>query len=98
MGRERAPTEGFDMSRRVTRRDFIKAGAGGASFWIAGRQIGFGDATLPNEKLNIACVGVGGRGRASVDGCRSEAIVALCDVDRKTLEKAAADYPGAKLY
>ena len=35
----------------------------------------------PNEKLNIAVIGVGGRGRANVDAVASQNIVALCDVD-----------------
>jgi predicted dehydrogenase len=49
-----------------------------------------------NEKLNIAAVGVGGRGAADINGCTSENIVALCDVDSaqagptfKRFEKAA---------
>src|SRR5262245_20437686 len=86
------------MARQVTRRDFLKTGAATTGFWIAGRQLGLGVSKSPNAKLNVACIGVGGRGRASVDGCKGENIVALCDVDRKTLEKTAADYPGAKLY
>jgi predicted dehydrogenase len=83
----------------ISRRDFLKtAPAAGAGFWIAGRQTGFGQDKSPNAKLNVACIGVGGRGRASVDGCRNETIVALCDVDRRQLDKAARAYPGAKVY
>ncbi|MGA3100196.1 MAG: Gfo/Idh/MocA family oxidoreductase, partial [Bryobacteraceae bacterium] len=36
-----------------------------------------------NEKLNIAGVGVGGRGADDLHGCASENIVALCDVDSR---------------
>jgi predicted dehydrogenase len=36
-----------------------------------------------NEKLNIAGVGVGGRGADDLRGCASENIVALCDVDSR---------------
>ena len=36
-----------------------------------------------NEKLNIAGVGVGGRGADDLRGCSSENIVALCDVDSR---------------
>src|SRR5207247_7151093 len=42
--------------------------------------------------------GVGGRGHASVEGSKGETIVALCDVDRNTLEKAAKEFPAARLY
>ncbi len=35
----------------------------------------------PNEKLNIAAIGAGGKGESDINGCASENIVALCDVD-----------------
>lgn len=37
----------------------------------------------PNELLNIAAVGCGGKGREDVMSCRKENIVALCDVSPK---------------
>jgi predicted dehydrogenase len=36
-----------------------------------------------NEKLNLAAVGVGGRGAQNLRGCTSENLVALCDVDSR---------------
>ncbi len=54
-----------------------------------------------NEKLNLAGIGVGGRGAQDLSGCASENVVALCDVDSrqsgptfKRFEKATtyADY------
>jgi predicted dehydrogenase len=86
------------MARHVSRREFLKTAGAGAGFWIAGRGPGFGQEKSPNAKLNVGAIGVGGRGRASVDGCRGENIVALCDVDERTLAKAAKDYPHARLY
>ncbi len=51
----------------------------------------------PNEKLNIAGVGVGIRGPAILAGAAaSENIVALCDVDQS--RKGFAQYPNAKKY
>lgn len=47
----------------------------------------------PNEKLNIAGIGVGGMGRGDVMGCTSENIVALCDVDERG---TAASAPGRR--
>jgi len=44
----------------------------------------------PNEKLNIASIGVGGQGQSDVFGCRRENIVALCDVDAKQASRAFA--------
>lgn len=52
----------------------------------------------PNETLNIAAVGVGGKGRSDVDTCNSENIVALCDVDWNSAAGAFKRYPNAKKY
>jgi hypothetical protein len=44
----------------------------------------------PNEKLNIASIGAGGKAASDIHGCApTENIVALCDVDDK---QAAAIY------
>src|SRR5438067_12606371 len=43
----------------------------------------------PNEKLNIASIGAGGKASSDIDGCKAENIVGLCDVDD---ERAAAKY------
>ncbi len=43
-----------------------------------------------NEKLNIAVIGVGGRGASNLGGVSSENIVALCDVFEPALEQAGA--------
>lgn len=39
--------------------------------------------TPPSEKLNIACVGVGGKGFDDVRNIRAENVVAICNVDTK---------------
>ncbi len=49
-----------------------------------------------NSKLNIAIIGAGGRGRASIAGCAGENIVALCDVNEVNLESAAKLHPKAR--
>ncbi|HEY3322925.1 MAG TPA: Gfo/Idh/MocA family oxidoreductase [Planctomycetota bacterium] len=52
-----------------------------------------------NEKVNVACVGVGGQGTVNRNELAPlSSIVALCDVDQGTLEKAAKNHPGAKLW
>lgn len=55
-------------------------------------------AESPNEKLNIAAIGVRGRGAANLEGVSSENIVALCDVDANNLADAAKAFPNAKQY
>src|SRR5688500_2683787 len=52
----------------------------------------------PNDRLNIAIVGVGGRGAKNLEGVLSENIVALCDVDAITLGKAAERHPKARTH
>ncbi|GMW03059.1 MAG: dehydrogenase [Candidatus Hydrogenedentota bacterium] len=52
----------------------------------------------PNEKLNIAGIGIGGMGRNNIAACKEENIVALCDVDQVRAEPIYALYPGAKQY
>ena len=53
-----------------------------------------------NEKINIACIGVGGKGdsdSSDVARCGGN-IVAICDVDADTLAKKGKQFPNAKRY
>ena len=52
----------------------------------------------PNEKLNIAGIGAGGKGKADITGCESENIVALCDVDLNQAAEMSARFPKAVVY
>ena len=49
-----------------------------------------------DEKLNIALIGVGGRGGDNLRGVASENIVALCDVFEPAVDRAAVNYPHAR--
>lgn len=49
-----------------------------------------------NDKLNIACIGVGGRGGSNLQSVSSETIVALCDVYDSAVENAAKSHPKAR--
>ena len=49
-----------------------------------------------NEKLNVACIGVGGRGAANLHDVASENIVALCDVYGPAVDRQAREYPRAR--
>jgi predicted dehydrogenase len=55
-------------------------------------------ANAPSNKLNVALIGVGGRGRAHQGPISSENVVALCDVDENNLAKAAEKFPKARHY
>lgn len=51
-----------------------------------------------NNTLNIAVVGVGGRGGSSLKGCSGENIVALCDVSEEMAAGAFNKYPNARRF
>jgi predicted dehydrogenase len=52
----------------------------------------------PNNRLNIAVIGVGGRGEASWTQVPMESIVAMCDVDDRRSAKGFEACPQAKRY
>ena len=52
----------------------------------------------PNEKLNIAIVGCGGRGGSNLGDVSGENIVALCDVNERNLDSAAKRFPQARKF
>lgn len=52
----------------------------------------------PNEKLNIAAIGAGGKGHSDITGCATENIVAFADPDWKTAAKTFSEFPNAKQY
>jgi len=52
----------------------------------------------PNEKLNIAAIGAGGKASSDIDGCSTENIVALCDVDEKQAERKFKQFESTPKY
>lgn len=51
------------------------------------------------EPVNIACIGVGGKGWSDMQECSvGNNIVALCDIDAERLGKASEAFPKAKRY
>ena len=87
-------------NEEISRRGFLKGTTGSlAAFTIVPSFVLGGKAgAAPSDKLNIAIIGTGGRGGASVGGCGGENLVALCDVDTRRMAKACREYPRAKTY
>lgn len=52
----------------------------------------------PSSKLNIALIGVWGRGKAHREPLLKENVIAICDVDENHLADAATVFPEAKRY
>jgi predicted dehydrogenase len=78
----------------ITRRDFVGGAVAGVGV-LAGAPALLRGKNL-NNKLNIAMIGAGGRGLANLEGVASENIVALCDVNVPSMDKAVVKYPQAK--
>jgi predicted dehydrogenase len=85
----------------ASRRDFLRASAITAAATIAFPHIVSAQVRGANDKIRVACIGVGGKGDSDVDQVASRPgaeIVALCDVDENTLNRKAQKHPKAKLY
>lgn len=88
---ERSPAMNSSL---VSRRSFLKTASLASAAITAMPAIMRGQAKQsPNNKLNIACCGVGGRGKAAVDGLKHENFVAFCDVDDERAAKTYEEYP-----
>ena len=86
------------MKNKIDRRTFLKQSASiGAGLTIVKSGV-LKAGQSPNGKLNIAVIGVGGRGGANLGGVKGENIVALCDINSNNLAAAAKQYPQAKTY
>ncbi len=88
--------------KRINRREMLKASTvigAGALFLSSGILT---KGASPNEKLNVACIGLGAQGNFQVSNLgkmKDEVnMVALCDVDDLRAGKAYENYPGAKKF
>jgi predicted dehydrogenase len=80
-----------------TRRTFIPQAA--AAFTVLPRHVlGGRGYTPPSDKLNLGTVGVGGIGKSYINGCRSENIAAIADVDDTLAAPVCAQFPKAASY
>jgi predicted dehydrogenase len=77
--------------KKTSRRSFLKTAAivgsavGSTGFFVS--EGNAQDSNSPNQRLNVACVGIGGKGDSdSNNAARYGKIVAICDVDRGRLD------------
>ena len=75
------------MALVTNRRTFLQSSAAaGVGFWVTG-GLHAAESKSPNEKIQVGCVGVGGKGDSDVtNASKFGKIYALCDVDAATLE------------
>lgn len=86
------------MQRKLTRRTFLRNAAWAGSSLVILSNSRLVRGTSANSKLNIAGIGIGGRGAADIEGVASENLVALCDVDEAHAARTFEQHPGAKRY
>ena len=86
------------MSRLTNRRSFLKASALAGAGLVVLRSGILKAGESPSGKLNVAVIGVSGRGGSNLGDVAGENIVALCDLNSKHLEEAAKRFPKAQKY
>ncbi len=87
------------MKHAISRRRMLQTSAAITSGVWLGTTSRSRAADSPNEKLRIACIGIGGQGRYSLDRVdKPENIVALCDVDEQRAGNAYEKHPHAKRF
>ena len=87
------------MTRKNSRRDFLRDSTlAGVGFWVAGASTG-ANAKGPNDKINFAGVGIGGKGHSDImQAANLGPVVAICDIDDNFLGKKADKFAQAKKY
>jgi predicted dehydrogenase len=88
--------------KNSSRRNFIRTGAiAAAGVMIVPRHVLGRGFVAPSDKLNIAGIGVGGKGESDLAEFAKSPnanIVALCDVDDRQAVKSVKAFPKAKYY
>lgn len=84
----------------MNRRNFVKnAAAGGLALTVIPSFTVSGLGHIPpSDRLNIAGIGIGGKGKANLKNMVGQNIVALCDVDFDYAKPVFEAYPAAKRY
>jgi len=89
------------MSKQLNRRQFIGRSlqvSGGLAAAIYAGNGWAAPSRSPNERLNLAGIGVGNKGRHNVDQMAGENWVAMCDIDENFLNSACEAHPQAKKF
>ena len=82
-----------------SRREFLAGGAAAAIAAMSFPHILPAQARGANERPRLASIGVGGKGGSDIDHAAAHAdIVAMCDVDQKSIDAKLKLYPKAKIY
>lgn len=86
------------MASSIQRRSVLKAAAIAAAGIATSGKPSHASRTSPSEKLNLAFIGVGGRGEANVAGLAGENMVAFADVDDRRAGKVYEQHAGVQRF
>ncbi|MFW6162448.1 MAG: Gfo/Idh/MocA family oxidoreductase [Planctomycetota bacterium] len=84
----------------MTRRGFL-GGAAATTFGflaVPSRVLGREGQQPPSDKLQVACIGCGGKGGGDVRGVSGEQVIALCDVDWNRARGSIKRHPKARKF
>ncbi len=82
----------------MNRRDLLKSAAAPAAGLTILKSGMLRGQTAPSNRLNIALIGVWGRGTAHYATLKNENVVAICDVNELRTKEALQIFPKAKAY
>ena len=88
------------MKLRMNRRRLLSSAAAAGAGLLVLRHSASAWSYQANEKLDIALVGVGSRGKHFLDAIPriGENLVALCDVNQRQTDAAAKRFPSARTF
>ena len=91
--------------RQISRREVVSGTTAGAFTFVSSRVLGRAGAIPPSDKANIAFIGIGNYGARALEELKSQNIVAVCDVDWRSLpnlhntaSEVVKRYPSAKRF
>lgn len=88
--------------RSSTRREFLKQSAfvAGMGVWVAAeRPLRALQEQSPNERINVASIGIGGKGDGdSAQAAKHGNLIAVCDIDDERLNSKLRKFPKAQRF
>ncbi len=82
----------------MNRRRFVRSAATAGAGWLILPSGTLSGQSAPSNKLNVALIGVGGRGTAHYKVLQNENVVALCDINANNMKSGTELWPRARTY
>ncbi|MBK95373.1 MAG: oxidoreductase [Planctomycetaceae bacterium] len=87
------------QSAKLNRRSFVSAlGVTAIGSGVFVNPTPAQESTSPNERLNLAAIGVTGRAAGNIKGVATQNLIAMVDIDSKLLETGSQAFPNARKY